>query len=283
VAARTHPDFFVVERPEGKRELPIELFLGPPERRGKAGLCHELSFTPRAGRRKIAIIDDAHLLNEESANALLKTLEEPPPHSLLILVASNADAILPTIRSRCQTVRFAPLAAQDVCELLVQTGLADDRQRAAEAAALSDGSLTAAAQLLDPELRARRDLLYDGLSHERMNSIALSGRMLEAVEASGDTASQRQAATWLIRFCVAFYRAALCILAGGRPEDLGALPPQAAKFASRFNPNSTEHLEIVAALMERAMLAESHLERNTGVPLCLEALFDDLGRLTRAA
>jgi DNA polymerase-3 subunit delta' len=284
VAARTHPDFFLVECPEGKRELPIELFLGPPERRGKAGLCHELSFTPRAGGRKIALIDDADLLNEASANALLKTLEEPPPHALLILIAANADAILPTIRSRCQTVRFAPLAASEVCELLLRTGLTDDRERATEAAALSEGSLTAAAQLLEPELRTQRDLLYDGLGSERFNSVGLASRMLEAVEASGsDTASQRQYAAWLIRFCVAFYRGALCNLAGGRPEVMGALSPQGARFAARFNPESTEHLEVIAALMERSILAETHLERNTGVNLCLETLFDDLGRITRSA
>jgi len=61
------------------------------------------------GGRKVAIIDDADHLNEEGANCLLKTLEEPPPCSVLILIGTSADKQLPTIRSRCQTIRFSPL------------------------------------------------------------------------------------------------------------------------------------------------------------------------------
>src|SRR3569623_1148119 len=62
VAVRTHPDFFLVQRLEGKRELLLEQFLGPDERRGREGLCYDLSRTPMAGTRKIAIIDEADQL-----------------------------------------------------------------------------------------------------------------------------------------------------------------------------------------------------------------------------
>src|SRR5262245_18667903 len=110
VAARTHPDLILVSPPEGKSILPIKLMIGENETRGKEGLCHDLSLRPMLARRRVAVIDEADWMNDEAANALLKTLEEPPQNSVLILVASTSDGLLPTIRSRCQLVSFQPLA-----------------------------------------------------------------------------------------------------------------------------------------------------------------------------
>src|SRR5262245_5894502 len=114
VAVGTHPDLFAVGLLKGKRELLLEQFIGDKESRGKAGLWYDGSLKPMAGRRRVAIIDDAETLNDESANALLKTLEEPPPNSVLVLLATSADLLLPTIRSRCQVVAFQPLGADAV-------------------------------------------------------------------------------------------------------------------------------------------------------------------------
>src|SRR4051812_16934528 len=77
VDANTHPDLTLAARPEEKLELPIERI---------RELIEHLSLKPARGGRKVAILDDADDLNEESANAFLKTLEEPPPGSLLILI-----------------------------------------------------------------------------------------------------------------------------------------------------------------------------------------------------
>src|SRR6202030_3611695 len=77
------------------------------------------------GRKKIAILDDADDLNDASANCFLKTLEEPPPGALLILIGTNAERQLATIVSRCQVVRFAPLPDPLVEELLRKQELAD--------------------------------------------------------------------------------------------------------------------------------------------------------------
>src|SRR5216117_442792 len=77
-------------------------------------------YRPLIGRRKIVILDNADLLRPEAANALLKTIEEPPPDSLIILVSSHPESLLPSIRSRCQALRFAPLAVDSVQEVLQQ-------------------------------------------------------------------------------------------------------------------------------------------------------------------
>jgi DNA polymerase III subunit delta' len=77
-------------------------------------LEREANYRPREGRARFFIIEDADRLNDSSSNALLKTLEEPPQTSHLVLLTSRPAALLPTIRSRCQVIRFAPLRVEDV-------------------------------------------------------------------------------------------------------------------------------------------------------------------------
>jgi DNA polymerase-3 subunit delta' len=84
-------------------------------------LEREANFRPYEGAARLFIIEDADKLNEESSNALLKTLEEPPPTTHLVLVTSRPDALLPTIRSRCQILRFEPLDAGVIEEHLSRT------------------------------------------------------------------------------------------------------------------------------------------------------------------
>ncbi len=101
------------------------------------------AYRPFEGRRRVVIVDDADALMPEAQNALLKTLEEPPAASTFILVTSRPDVLLPTVRSRCQRLRFGRLAPTDVAQVLVRDhGFAEADAHAA--AALSDGSIGAA-------------------------------------------------------------------------------------------------------------------------------------------
>lgn len=286
VQARSHPDLLYVECPKGKSELPVELLLGSRENRGKEGLLHDLSLRPMAGGLRIAIVDNANLLNDAGANALLKTLEEPPPQSLLILVVPSTDSQLSTIRSRCQVLRFFPLTQADVATLLLEQGLTESPDEAVEVAALSQGSLETAAQLLDTGLREHRQQLYDGLAAQPFHAPRLASRVNEIVEAAGSERSQKvRVASWLMQFCVEFYRQALLHLSGGTASSDGHQPaatsgiPQVQKFAARFPEPRPEVLEMTADLLERCYLAESQLESNVAIPLCLENLFEDLGRI----
>src|ERR1700694_2387764 len=77
-------------------------------------LEREANFRPFEGTARVFIVEDAEYMNDTAANALLKTLEEPPPTSHLILTPSNPTALLATIRSRCQIIRFAPIDVQEV-------------------------------------------------------------------------------------------------------------------------------------------------------------------------
>jgi DNA polymerase-3 subunit delta' len=287
VAARTHPDLYLIGLPAGKSELPIELFVGDDEHRGRAGLCHDLSLRPMAGRRKVAIIDDADLFNEASGNALLKTLEEPPQHSLIVLLTTSTDLLLPTIRSRCQIVAFQPLAEEHVQRLLVRSVMVENEEQAAQIARLADGSLETAGQLLDKHLRQQRQVLYDMLAAEPFLSVQLATQMIEGLEAAGgEKSSQRSSAGWIVRFAIEFFRRALLRLAA--EASAGDATPdediqQVVRFVRRYPAGSLDALDRVGELLERCVVSDRQLDRNVTIPLCLETLFDDLGRLLRGS
>ena len=101
------------------------------------------AYRPFEGRRRVVIVDDADAMEASAQNALLKTLEEPPSASTFVLVTSRADLLLPTVRSRCQRVRFGPLGPADIAQVLTRDhGFAENDAHAA--AALADGSLARA-------------------------------------------------------------------------------------------------------------------------------------------
>lgn len=276
----SHPDYFFICKPEDKSEIPVKLFIGDEEKRPRDGLIYDLSLKPMTSSRRVAVIDDANLMNDEGANAMLKTLEEPPPHSLLILVAENLDAILPTIRSRCQLLRFAPLSKQEVEALLIEHELASSPEQAAEVAAMSEGSLQTAAQLLKPELRRLREELGKFLASADMNPIAASKTVLEGIDASSSESSEnRLNVRWLIRFAQEFYRQATLIITN--PESLTSPPLELRSFAERQRKLGVVGLEKTLELFDRVVEAEGHLDSNVAPARTIESMFDDLARLGR--
>jgi DNA polymerase III subunit delta' len=131
-----HPDVRFVRPPNGKKEISIHQV---------RELERELRYRSFSGKRKIAIVDPAALMNPSAQNALLKTLEEPPENSLIILITPNAGGLLPTLRSRCLRLSFAPLQRAQVAGFLrAQNVKADDAE---SLAAMSMGSIGRAANL----------------------------------------------------------------------------------------------------------------------------------------
>jgi DNA polymerase-3 subunit delta' len=103
-------------------------------------------YRPFEGRRRVTIIEDADALVPAAQNALLKTLEEPPPSSVFILVTSRPDTLLPTVRSRCAQLRFGRLEVGEVA-LVLERSHGYSRSNAAAVAAVSDGSVQRALEL----------------------------------------------------------------------------------------------------------------------------------------
>lgn len=279
--AESHPDFFYVFKPEEKSEIPVDRFIGVAEKRPRDGLIYNLSLKPMTAARRIAVIDDANSMNDEGANAMLKTLEEPPPHSVLILVAENLDAVLPTIRSRCQLVRFSALSQQDVAELLVEHEMAESPADAATVAAMSEGSLQIAAQLLRPELRTLKDELSKHLASADMNPVAASKVMLEGIDAStSEAAENRRNIGWLIRFAQEFYRQSTLLITN--PESLPNPSLELRTFAERQRKLGSFGLERTLQLFDRTVEAEWHVDGNIAPARTIESLFDDLARIGRS-
>jgi DNA polymerase-3 subunit delta' len=209
-AAGRHPDLDVVGLPADKSTLPIEMFIGDKEHRNQEGLCHRLGLRPFFGRRKVAIVDDADHFSIPSANCLLKTLEEPPPSALLILIGTTPSRQLPTIRSRSQVVRFEPLAAATVAKILLETGAVTDPSQARHAADLSEGSVDRAMKLVDPALWEFREQLYGELSSQSLNSVRMARSIQSFVdEASKESSQRRDRLRIVIGFAVDNFRARL--------------------------------------------------------------------------
>ena len=114
----------------------------------------ELSLRPFQGEKKILIVDDADCMNTASANAFLKTLEEPPGDACIILVSAMPQSLLPTIRSRCQEVTFLPLPRHVLAKALVSRGLSEEDGRFL--AALSQGSMGRALEMNAAEEKTAR-------------------------------------------------------------------------------------------------------------------------------
>ena len=143
----------------------------------------EANYRPLEGRARFFIIEDADRLNESSSNALLKTLEEPPPTSHLVLLTSRPATLLPTIRSRCQTIRFAPLRVEEIEKYLAGTRGMPKRE-ANLLAHIARGSLGRALSTDVASWREQRDAMLEVLS-----SLALTedrARMLRIAEEMND-------------------------------------------------------------------------------------------------
>jgi DNA polymerase-3 subunit delta' len=210
-AAGTHPDFddYVRLRP-GKAMLAISQFVGYDEVLEQEALCHRIALKPFFGRRKIAIVDDSDHFSIPAANCLLKTLEEPPPSALLILLGTSPARQLPTIRSRSQIVRFAPLERETVARILVETGLIPDPEQADRAAEFAEGSVERALEFSDPALGEFHELLLNELRSPMFDSVRVARSVQAFVDEAGKEASQRRDRLRIvIGFAVHHYRAIL--------------------------------------------------------------------------
>ncbi len=249
--AGNHPDVDFIKKPEGKQSLSIELFIGDRDHRNQTGLCHNIALRPMLGSRRVAIIDDADALRQESANCLLKTLEEPPPGALLILIGTSRSRQLPTILSRTQVVRFAPLADDTLRQLLLDQQIAADVTEADQMVSFGEGSLVQARLYAGGELAAFRDLLLPQLVLDRINSVRLADELGRFVNEAGKEAShRRQRLRAIIQFFIRHFRE---ILHDKKGEGN------------------------ILAILDRCIEAELQLDRNANQATLLASWLDDLG------
>jgi DNA polymerase-3 subunit delta' len=177
-------------------------------------LEREANFRPFEGAARVFIVEDADYMNEGASNALLKTLEEPPATTHLILTTTNPMALLATIRSRCQMIRFAPVPAADIEQFLIQR----ESMAAGDATLLartSQGSIGRALAGDVDDYRDRREAMLGILT-----ALAVTGNRAELLRAAEDLAAAKDRSDYEQSLDVleALIRDAWA-LALGRPAD----------------------------------------------------------------
>ncbi len=205
VAARTHPDYVVIE-PDADLATPqikIEQV---------RDIEQQFVYRPLIGERKICVIDEADRLTIGAANALLKTLEEPPGHGLFILISSRPSALPITIRSRCQALRFTPPARTQVeAALILKRELSPDDARFL--AVMADGRIGEALAMDVEHTRARQ---RECLALVAPDTLGSSAAILAAAESLAKADRGTEILSWLTRWI----RDLILVEVGGDPEHL---------------------------------------------------------------
>lgn len=285
VLAQTHPDLIQVSKPKDKAFIPVEAFIGDKEHRRQQGLCHDIGLKPFRGGRRIAIIDDADFLNQEGANSLLKTLEEPPPKSLLILIGSSEQRQLSTIVSRSQVVRFEPLTNAQVKTILERGLVESDEVSIEELANASGGSVSMALQMADPDVSEFRQLLFTQLSTNDPAQEDFPQAVQTFVDGAGkDSAKKRARLSMVGDFSIVFYRQWFLQLAGAEVDPERSDPSVRAyvetaieKWIHDINAGS----DVAAKCIERCTDMQRQVFANAGTANVIDAWLRDLGRLCR--
>lgn len=199
VMSGNHADIHFVEPLPDKKDISIDQL---------RELQRELSLRPYEALRKVCIMEPAERMNRFSANSFLKTLEEPPGNALIILLTENADMLLPTIRSRCQLIRFAPLSMEHLVSLLERRGM--DSATAALTAQVAAGSMMRALEMDNEALGERRELLLkhlEALKPDRIGTI---------FDASEQLSGNREENLEMLDMLLSFVRDIIHILVGRR-------------------------------------------------------------------
>ena len=277
VAAGTHPDVHEVHMPEDKNNIPLGMLIGDDKHPREESLCHKIATKPTAGPRKVAIVHDADHFNREGANCLLKTLEEPPPGSVLILIGTSPQRQLSTIRSRSQIVRFAPLAEETVAQLLLERELAASTDEARQMAALAEGSLARACELADADLREFREYLLGQLAASDGCGLELAKAIGQFADAAGkESALKRARCRQAMEIAAEFYRTLMRHWLG-TPTETDALLAQALRRSETW---WTGDEETAADCLDRCLEAIRQVDANANQATLLECWIDDLRRLS---
>lgn len=288
VREQTHPDLLLVSKPENKSILPVELFIGKGDKRRREGLVYDIGLKPFCGGYRIAIIDDADYFNTESANCLLKTLEEPPPSSLIILLGTSQQRQLQTIVSRSQVVRFDRLSDQQVADVLVNKGLlagddsAETQTPVETLAAAAGGSVGRALQLADPEVLEFRQSLLQRLSSGDPHAGDFSKQLIAFAESAGkENYLKRRRIALIADFTIEFYRHCMLEFSTNQPATDSAMASCVATYTQRHGNNPAAAAEFACGCIDRTSLFRYHVFANAGLPNAVDSWLVDLGRLGR--
>ena len=267
MAANVHPDFHVVYRQlirldqntkSVARDLSIHVV--------RDHLIAPANLKAVMNHGKVFVVEEADLMNASALNALLMTLEEPAPRTLIIVVTEQPNALLPTIRSRAQLVRFGLLDESLVQRELAKRGV--DQSAAADAARFTEGSLGVALSWLADGVVARARQLVDQLDAIMAGdgAVDLPEWLKKSAEAFAERALSRDKLASKDQATREGLVTYLKIASNHFRRQLGAL-------------QDAEDVERVCGAIDAVVQAEAYVESNVNVPLVVQQFVSALERL----
>jgi DNA polymerase III subunit delta' len=245
-------------------------------------LNRDMGFKPVGGAYRVVVINRAELMNQESANSFLKTLEEPPPGNVIILKVKEPLDLLPTIVSRCQKIPFRPLPRSVVKEsLMEETGM--DEENASLIAGISDGSLGRAIKIsgsgyLEERQSALQNIIQlPGMKKTRAIELAMG--YAQDVKKKDQDASGNLDLFELIGIWKSWYRDLIIMKVNG-PAGLLINSDFSRKIKALSGNIATGNLIEGFFLLDRAQI---DLIRNPNIGVMMEALFLGLNRLAHSS
>ncbi len=237
---------------------------------------------------KVAIVADGHRMNQSAANAFLKTLEEPPPNTVIFLLTTGTEGMLPTILSRCQKIRFEPWSENELASLLMDIGGAGEKQ-AGEAARTAEGNARRGLALLGEKAQLMLEWaghLFEGIHRGDRAMAAIAADELHrglmshlcvpaegAKKAAADSGPlRRDRAIQLCELLNLHYSDALLQLELG--EDRRPRLPASAELTAGVS--GTRSTRSLLEDMERIEVSRLEIDRNINIGLAMAVLFEGL-------
>lgn len=251
-----HPDVRLIAPLPGRREILIQQV---------RYMERELNFHPFSGRKKIAILDPATLLNAAAQNALLKTLEEPPKDSLLILICTGIGGLLPTLLSRCLRFSFAPLPIDVVARFLIsQKGMAQEKAKIL--AAIAMGSVGTAIRLEAEEIVEKRKMWAEKICSLGQKNYKVALALAESF------ATTREKCLEFLDWLEGWYRDILVYRATNNIQGICNFDMEKNIRAQA----SVSNLEDILFFLAHTLKTRARVERNVNRRMALENLFTEI-------
>lgn len=229
-------------------------------------LAHTLTMRPYEAKTRVVVISDAQALNPAASNALLKILEEPPSRTMLVLIATQKSALLPTIVSRCQCVGFNPISQKNLAVLLRKKhGLAP--QAAAILAAMANGSYSRAQAMIGNNWLKRRKWLIDEINTLSVKNLS---RLLALAE---KLSGEREEISETLEFIKVWFRDLIVAR-----YDSGKIINQDVADKIKIAP---ENISISSLLskVDAVQQVQNRITANTNLRLSMENLLIQLAHL----
>jgi DNA polymerase-3 subunit delta' len=247
----------------------------------REGLQHALSFAPM-GRYRVSLIQEAHKMTDEAANSFLKTLEEPPPHNVIILVTTEPKDLLPTIASRCQRVPFHPLSPDQIRAWLVEKG-GVGLESAQVLSRICEGSLGNAITMWEQDFMEMRNqwltrlVQLSGMGKEETLEMAMEVADGYGTGVSKGSSSKKPGIVSLLGVWASWYRD-LLLYRTGSSGGLLMNPDFSQKLKNAAKDEKIEHLTKKLLLLDEA---EKDLRRNRNTRLVMAHTLFGLHQFTR--